>query len=225
MGGSPFVGSSKGRHSGGRPGFVNNRTMSLCAASLPKRLTRMDHGLSAKWTPWLWSQWECRSVSSKTCSPFDVVKLIFCVFCRLNECSGIIGESVGPLERIGAERLRLQVAHGRVGEAQPGHSRIDGVWKPIHTHNRLNRLHHGNASSRLGAVAHLHQPEHQQSWKTRFWRAILKVSKSNKFGYRQETSIWFIGSMIEQIIIWTISYVVSTLFLEYLSCSQTNSLQ
>jgi hypothetical protein len=31
--------------------------------------------------------------------------------------------------------------------------------------------------------------------------------------------------MIEQIIIWTISYVVSTLFLEFLSCNVTNSLQ
>lgn len=41
---------------------VNSRTMSLCAASLPKKPTRLDRGSSAKWTPWLLLQWACRSV-------------------------------------------------------------------------------------------------------------------------------------------------------------------
>lgn len=81
---------------------------------------------------------------------------------------GLFGGSIGTFEGIRAKRLRLQVAYGRTGEAQPRHPRIDGLWKPIHP------VHHGNAASRLGAIAHLYQSQYQRSWKpdsdTRFER-------------------------------------------------------
>lgn len=48
---------------------------------------------------------------------------------KLNQLSiaGFSRRSVGAFEGVRAERLRLQIAHGRIGEAQSGHSRIDGL--------------------------------------------------------------------------------------------------
>lgn len=132
--------------------------MSLCAASLPKKPTRLDRGSSAKWTPWLLLQWACRSVVHHLKDFAFDLNWFFLGGVFL----GLFGGSIGTFEGIRAKRLRLQVAYGRTGEAQPRHPRIDGLWKPIHP------VHHGNAASRLGAIAHLYQSQYQRSWKPDF---------------------------------------------------------
>ena len=40
---------------------------------------------------------------------------------------GLFGGSTDPFEGIRAERVRLQIAHGRAGETEPRHPGIDGV--------------------------------------------------------------------------------------------------
>lgn len=70
---------------------------------------------------------------------------------------GLAGGPVGAAEGVRTERVRVQDAHGRVGEAEPGHSRVDGVREPLHA------VHDGDAASRMGTAAHFHQPQHQRS--------------------------------------------------------------
>lgn len=102
--------------------------------------------------------------------------------------------SAAPAEGVRAGGVRVQGAPRGAGEDSPGRPGGYDIREPLHP------VHHGDATRRLGAAAHFHQPQHQrgrepdphtrlQGNKAAGGPVCVRISKIERVGYRPETSL------------------------------------